>query len=80
MLLWHKGGNVLDLFSSWVLHYPVDFANRTRSIRGLRLNPIELALSNQLTGGYNMFDINSGGEGLLQSSFRYEDDSLNAVT
>jgi len=73
-------GDILVLFSSWVLHYPVGFTDRTRSIRGLRLNPIQLALDDQLTSGYNIFDLNSGGEGSAQSSFPYEDESLNAVT
>ena len=60
LLLWHEGSDVLDLFSFWVLHYPVDFTNRTHWIHGLRLNPIKLALNNQLTGGYDVFDLNSG--------------------
>jgi len=76
----HEGGDVLDLCSSWVSHYPVDFTDRTRSIRGLGLNPIELALNDQLTGGYDVFDLNSGGRGSPQPSFPYEDQSFDAVT
>ena len=72
LLTWHEGVDVLNLCSSWVSHYPVDFTDRKRLIRGLRLNLIKLALNNQLTGGYDVFDLNSGGEGSPQPSFPYE--------
>ena len=79
LLLWYEGGEVLELFLSWLLHYLVDFTNRARSIRGLRLNPIKLALSGQLTGGYDVFDLNSGGEGSPPPFFPCKDDSFDAV-
>jgi len=76
----YEKGDVLDLCSSWVSHYPVEFPDRFRSIRGLGLNPVELALNDQLTGGYDIFDLNSGEKGSRQPSLPYDDDSFDAIT
>jgi len=63
LLLWHEVGDVLDLYLSWVLHYPVELTEQTCSIRGLRFNLIKLAPNDQLICGYGVFDLNSSGEG-----------------
>lgn len=76
-----KGSDVLDLCSSWVSHFPVEFPDEMSSIAGVGMNAIELSLNDQLNS-WKVLDLNSPYAkgrpvaGLLP----YDDDSFDAVT
>lgn len=45
-----SGSNILDICSSWVSHYPLEFKDTMASISGTGMNAFELRANAQLTG------------------------------
>ena len=44
------GSDILDICSSWVSHYPLEFKHTMRRISGTGMNAFELRANSQLTG------------------------------
>jgi len=58
-----KGSNILDICSSWVSHYPLEFPDTMNKIYATGISAAELAFNDQLTGGYEALDLNTGPYG-----------------
>ena len=74
--------DVLDICSSWVSHYPIDFPEKMKSISAIGLNEMELKANDQLTGGYKVVNLNpvwSTGKP-DEIKIPYPDDSFDVVT
>jgi len=69
-----KGSDILDICSSWVSHYPLEFPETMGKICATGMNPLELAFNDQLTGGYKATDLNK------EPKLPYDDKSFDAVT
>lgn len=65
---------ILDICSSWVSHYPLEFSETMGTICGTGMNGMELKFNDQLTGGYKTKDLND------DPSLPYENDSFDVVT
>ncbi len=66
--------DVLDLCSSWVSHYPLEFPTTMKSISGMGMNELELKFNDQLTGGYQTKDLNE------DPKLPFPNNSFDAVT
>ncbi len=66
--------DVLDLCSSWVSHYPLEFPSTMKSISGVGMNKLELKFNDQLTGGYQTKDLNE------DPKLPFSNNSFDAVT
>jgi SAM-dependent methyltransferase len=69
-----KGSNILDICSSWVSHYPLEFPDTMKNICATGINPLELQFNDQLTGGYKAADLNK------IPKLPYDDNSFDVVT
>lgn len=67
--------DILDLCSSWVSHFPLEFSETMNSITGLGMNWVELALNDQLDS-FQVQDLNAGSTPVLP----YSDNSFDVVT
>lgn len=68
------GSDILDICSSWVSHYPLEFPKTMGKICATGINPLELQFNDQLTGGYKAADLNK------EVKLPYEDNSFDVVT
>ncbi len=66
--------DILDICSSWVSHYPLEFPKTMNKICATGMNPLELQFNDQLTGGYKAKDLNQN------PTLPYEDNSFDVVT
>jgi len=71
-----KGSNVLDICSSWVSHYPLEFPKTMNKICATGISAIELAVNDQLTGGYKAANLNDENGPKIP----YPDNSFDVVT
>lgn len=69
-----KGSDILDICSSWVSHYPLEFPETMGKICATGMNGMELTFNDQLTGGYKQKDLNN------DPTLPYEDDSFDVIT
>jgi hypothetical protein len=69
-----KGSDILDICSSWVSHYPLEFPDTMGKISASGMNPLELQFNDQLTGGYEARDLNK------DPTLPYKDNSFDVVT
>jgi hypothetical protein len=69
-----KGSDILDICSSWVSHYPLEFPTTMGKIRATGMNSLEMQFNDQLTGGYKQKDLN------LDPTLPYDDNSFDVVT
>jgi len=49
------GSDILDICSSWVSHYPLEFKSTMGRISGTGMNAFELRANSQLTGESTVF-------------------------
>jgi hypothetical protein len=68
------GSDILDICSSWVSHYPLEFPERMGRICATGMNALELQFNDQLTGGYVARDLNEN------PTIPYPDESFDVVT
>ena len=68
------GSDILDICSSWVSHYPLEFPKTMGKIYASGINPLELQFNDQLTGGYVARDLN------VEPLLPYDDNSIDVVT
>ena len=68
------GSDILDICSSWVSHYPLEFPETMGKICATGINPLELQFNDQLTGGYVASDLN------VEPRLPYDDNSFDVVT
>lgn len=66
--------DLLDICSSWVSHYPLEFPTTMKSIKATGMSGMELGFNDQLTGGYETKDLNE------DQKLPYPDNSFDAVT
>ena len=66
--------DILDICSSWVSHYPLEFPKTMGKICATGMNKLELQFNDQLTGGYQAKDLNT------DSTLPYPDNSFDVVT
>lgn len=69
-----KKSDILDICSSWVSHYPLEFTDTMGKICGTGMNGLELQFNDQFTGGYIARDLN------LETKLPYSDASFDVVT
>lgn len=69
-----KGSRILDICSSWVSHYPLEFPKTMKTISATGINALELQYNDQLTGGYKAKDLN------VDPVLPYPDESFDVVT
>jgi hypothetical protein len=69
-----KGSDILDICSSWVSHYPLEFPETMGKICASGMNSLELQFNDQLTGGYQQKDLNK------DPTLPYPDNSFDVVT
>lgn len=69
-----KGSSILDICSSWVSHYPLEFPDTMNKICATGMSSIELQFNDQLTGGYQPKDLNA------DPTIPYPDASFDVVT
>ena len=69
-----KGSDILDICSSWVSHYPLEFPKTMGKICGTGMNGLELGFNDQLTGGFNVKNLN------VDTKLPYDDKSFDVVT
>jgi hypothetical protein len=69
-----KKSDILDICSSWVSHYPLEFPDTMGKICATGMNSLELQFNDQLTGGYKQRDLNN------DCTLPYDDNSLDVVT
>jgi len=67
------GSNILDICSSWVSHYPVEFPKMMKRISGTGMNALELLANDQLTD-YEARNLN------VNPTLPYDDNSFDVVT
>jgi SAM-dependent methyltransferase len=68
------GSTILDICSSWVSHYPLEFPKTMAKICATGINPLELQFNDQLTGGYVAQDLN------VNPKLPYPDNTFDVVT
>jgi SAM-dependent methyltransferase len=68
------GSDILDICSSWVSHYPLEFPEKMGRICATGINALELQFNDQLTGGYVARDLNEN------PTIPYPDESFDVVT
>ncbi|GKZ00150.1 hypothetical protein MPSEU_000968300 [Mayamaea pseudoterrestris] len=68
------GSDVLDICSSWVSHYPLEFPKTMHKICATGISGTELSFNDQLTGGYKAVDLN------VDPKLPYENNSFDVVT
>jgi hypothetical protein len=68
------GSDVLDICSSWVSHYPLEFPDTMGKISATGISTLELQFNDQLTGGYKQADLN------VETKIPYPDNSFDVVT
>ena len=68
-----KGSSILDICSSWVSHYPVEFKDKMKRISGTGMNPLELMANDQLTD-YEARNLN------VNPTLPYDDNTFDVVT
>ena len=66
--------DILDICSSWVSHYPLEFPNTMSKICATGMSGLELKFNDQLTGGFEVRDLNENPK------LPYPDESFDAVT
>jgi hypothetical protein len=69
-----KKSDILDICSSWVSHYPLEFPDTMGKISATGMNALELQFNDQLTGGYQQRDLNK------DVTLPYNDNSIDVVT
>jgi SAM-dependent methyltransferase len=69
-----KNSSVLDICSSWVSHYPLEFPETMDKICGTGINALELQFNDQFTGGYVARDLN------IEAKLPYDDGAFDVVT
>jgi SAM-dependent methyltransferase len=69
-----KGSEILDICSSWVSHYPMEFPKTMKKICATGMNGLELGFNDQLTGGFQVKDLN------VEAKLSYPDNSFDVVT
>jgi len=67
------GSNILDICSSWVSHYPLEFPRVMNRISGTGMNGLELKANDQLSD-YAVRDLN------VDPTLPYDDETFDAVT
>ncbi len=67
------GSSILDICSSWVSHYPVEFPRLMKRISGTGMNALELLANDQLTD-YEARNLN------VNPKLPYDDNSFDVVT
>lgn len=70
------GSDILDLCSSWVSHYPLEFPRTMNKICGLGMNFLELSLNDQLTNGFVISDLNQK----TKPELPFDDESFDVIT
>jgi SAM-dependent methyltransferase len=68
-----KGSSILDICSSWVSHYPLEFPSTMKRISATGMNALELKANDQLTD-FKPKNLN------IESILPYEDNSFDVVT
>lgn len=68
------GSEILDICSSWVSHYPLEFPKTMKRICATGMNALELQFNDQVTGGYTTTDLN------VNPKLPYPDESFDVVT
>lgn len=68
-----RNSDILDICSSWVSHYPLEFKDTMKSIQGTGMNGLELQYNDQLSS-YVQRDLN------VEPSLPYPDNSMDVVT
>jgi Methyltransferase domain len=66
--------DILDICSSWVSHYPLEFPDIMGKICATGMSSLELQFNDQLTGGYEQKDLN------VDPKLPYPDASFDVVT
>ena len=66
--------DILDICSSWVSHYPLEFPDKMGKICATGMNSLELKFNDQLTGGFEQRDLNEN------TKLPYADESFDVVT
>jgi SAM-dependent methyltransferase len=66
--------DILDICSSWVSHYPLEFPKTMGKICATGMSSLELQFNDQLTGGYEQKDLN------VDPKLPYDDNSFDVVT
>ncbi|KAG7358902.1 type 11 methyltransferase [Nitzschia inconspicua] len=66
--------DILDICSSWVSHYPLEFPETMGKICATGMSSLELQFNDQLTGGYEQRDLN------VDPKLPYPDSSFDVVT
>eukprot|EP00529_Nitzschia_sp_RCC80_P031693 CAMPEP_0113514640 /NCGR_PEP_ID=MMETSP0014_2-20120614/40518_1 /TAXON_ID=2857 /ORGANISM="Nitzschia sp." /LENGTH=355 /DNA_ID=CAMNT_0000411153 /DNA_START=168 /DNA_END=1235 /DNA_ORIENTATION=+ /assembly_acc=CAM_ASM_000159 len=69
-----KGSKVLDICSSWVSHYPLEFPSTMKEICATGMSSLELKFNDQLTGGFKQKDLNE------DTVLPYDDSTFDVVT
>jgi hypothetical protein len=67
------GSKILDICSSWVSHYPLEFKDKMKRISGTGMNALELAANDQLTD-YEARNLN------VNPTLSYDDNTFDFVT
>ena len=67
------GSNILDICSSWVSHYPLEFKDTMKRISATGMNSLELIANDQLTD-YEARNLN------VNPTLPYDDNTFDAVT
>ncbi|KAL7550226.1 hypothetical protein ACHAWF_013462, partial [Thalassiosira exigua] len=67
------GSTILDICSSWVSHYPLEFKDTMKRISATGMNALELTANDQLTD-YEARNLN------VNPALPYDDDTFDAVT
>lgn len=67
------GSSILDICSSWVSHYPLEFKEKMKRISATGMNALELGFNDQLTD-YKAKNLN------VDPKLPYDDKSFDVVT
>jgi len=67
------GSQILDICSSWVSHYPLEFKDKMKRISGTGMNALELAANDQLTD-YQARNLN------VNPNLPYDENTFDVVT
>jgi SAM-dependent methyltransferase len=67
------GSNILDICSSWISHYPLEFPDTMKRISATGMNKLELMYNDQLTD-YQAKNLN------VDPTLPYDDNTFNVVT
>jgi hypothetical protein len=69
-----RGSDILDICSSWISHYPLEFPDTMGNICATGISANELQYNEQLTAGYKQADLNA------KLQIPYPDNSFDVVT